>query len=140
MEPVKSFDEHFSELLSDPKAKELYNQWELAVELSKKLQDRRKELGITQRKLANMLDIPQQSISKVERLTGGVPKIATLIRIADKLGLALDIQVREKQSALKSNVSGWVMNQYLDGLWTQVASRTEEKTEEKMDAFVEVRV
>lgn len=52
--------------------------------------DRRKELGLSQRDLAKMCNIPQSSIGRIESCKT-IPNISTLINIFKHLGLSFTI-------------------------------------------------
>lgn len=52
--------------------------------------DRRKELGLSQRDLAKMCNIPQSSIGRIESCKT-IPNISTLINIFKHLGLLFTI-------------------------------------------------
>lgn len=52
--------------------------------------DRRKKLGLSQRDLAKMCNVPQSSIGRIESCKT-IPNISTLINIFKHLGLSLTI-------------------------------------------------
>lgn len=52
--------------------------------------DRRKELGLSQRNLAKMCNVPQSSIGRIESCKT-IPNISTLINIFKHLGLSFTI-------------------------------------------------
>ena len=52
--------------------------------------DRRKELGLSQRDLAKMCDVPQSSIGRIESCKT-IPNISTLLNIFRHLGLSFSI-------------------------------------------------
>ena len=54
------------------------------------IDERRKELGISQRKLANLCSIPQSTIARIERSVVS-PNVDTLLKILRPLGLTIDI-------------------------------------------------
>lgn len=54
------------------------------------IKTRRRELGITQQQLGDILGVKRQYISMVEQRKK-VPTIATLVRICDALGLDVSI-------------------------------------------------
>ena len=56
--------------------------------VGEKIREARKKLGLTQNALARRLGIPYQGISQYERGTRN-PKLETLNRIADSLGVPL---------------------------------------------------
>lgn len=52
--------------------------------------DRRKKLGLSQRELAKMCNVPQSSIGRIESCKT-IPNISTLLNIFKHLGLSLTI-------------------------------------------------
>lgn len=54
------------------------------------IKTRRRELGITQQQLGDILGVKRQYVSMVEQRKK-VPTIATLVRICDALGLDVNI-------------------------------------------------
>lgn len=52
--------------------------------------DKRNELGITQRQLAEMCGIPQSSVARIEAYKT-TPNLDTLLKIMQPLGLALSV-------------------------------------------------
>lgn len=56
-----------------------------------KLQEIRKELGLTQEELARTMEISQPELSRIER--GSNPLLATLRRYIEALGGELEVQV-----------------------------------------------
>lgn len=68
----------------------------------------REERGFSQQRLAEMLDISQQSVFKYEK-TSNEPDISTLIKIADIFGVTVDYlignsEIREKNAKLGTAV------------------------------------
>ena len=60
------------------------------VKLITTIAHRREELGISQRKLASLVKIPQSSVAKIE--SGVVfPKLDTLVKILQPLGLKITL-------------------------------------------------
>lgn len=54
--------------------------------------DKRKEMGLSQRDLAELCGIPQSSVARIETFKT-TPNIETLIRILQPLGLKLTVSV-----------------------------------------------
>lgn len=63
---------------------------EKLVALTAIIDERRKELGISQRKLAKLCSIPQSTIARIETSVV-MPRIETLLKILRPLGLTIDI-------------------------------------------------
>lgn len=63
---------------------------QLKVDFGKRLQQLRREKGITQEQLSNQTDLTVESISNIERGIHG-PKFENL----EKIALVLDVQVKE---------------------------------------------
>lgn len=59
--------------------------------LLQKIVKRRKELGISQQKLADMISLPQSTIARIEAETVS-PRLETIILIANALGISIDIK------------------------------------------------
>ena len=73
-----------------PFIKQDIEEMEILAELVSAIIERRNELGISQRELASMCNIPQSSIARIE--TQAVkPNLNTLIKVMDPLNLKLSI-------------------------------------------------
>ena len=57
--------------------------------------DRRQELGLSQRQLAELVGTTQSAIARLER-GGRPPRIDTLLRIADALDCDLSVELRPR--------------------------------------------
>jgi transcriptional regulator with XRE-family HTH domain len=57
--------------------------------------DRRQELGLSQRELAELVGTTQSAIARLER-GGRPPRIDTLLRIADALDCDLSVELRPR--------------------------------------------
>jgi transcriptional regulator with XRE-family HTH domain len=95
MKKKPTFHNHLSKALRDPEFKEQFDAWDLPARIANELCRRRVATGMTQAELASQLNIPQQDISKVETLSGGIPKLATLQKIASALGMELGFSLRQ---------------------------------------------
>lgn len=60
-------------------------------DLLQKIIQRRKELGISQQKLADMISLPQSTIARIEAEIVS-PRLETIILIANALGISIDIK------------------------------------------------
>jgi transcriptional regulator with XRE-family HTH domain len=63
--------------------------------LGKAIMERRKELGITQSKLADLAAININTLYKLERGQAN-PTLEVLVKVADVLGMNLTLEVRRK--------------------------------------------
>ena len=63
------------------------------TEIGALLKARRKELGVTQRQLAEFADLALNTIYQVERGQAN-PTLETLLTLADTLGLELDLRAK----------------------------------------------
>ena len=59
------------------------------VEIGKRIKNKRKELSLTQEKLAEIIDVSPSYVSEIERGTG-ISSLATINNIAQTLDLSLD--------------------------------------------------
>lgn len=64
---------------------------EILADLISEIIEKRNELGLSQRDLADLCDMPQSSIARIEGMKI-MPNIDTLIRVLQPLGLKLTIQ------------------------------------------------
>ena len=95
---------HRKELLKDKAVKAEFYRLQPEYELAKSLLAQRMELKMTQAEVAEKAGMPQSTIARIEGLTHGVPKISTLIRIADALDAKLVVRlepVRKVKHAYK---------------------------------------
>ncbi len=60
-------------------------------DLLQKIIQKRKELGISQQKLADMISIPQSTIARIEAEIVS-PRLETIILIANALGISINIK------------------------------------------------
>lgn len=74
----------------DPEAFEDIKEVEQLAYIISTIIDRRKELGLSQRDLAKMCNVPQSSIGRIESCKT-TPNISTLINIFKHLGLSFTI-------------------------------------------------
>lgn len=60
-------------------------------DLVQKIVKRRKELGISQQKLADMVSLPQSTIARIEAEIVS-PRLETIVLIANALRISIDIK------------------------------------------------
>lgn len=84
------FDEWLSKEMKDPEFKEEYEKLGPEFQLVDSLLASRRELGLTQKELAERSGVHQVNISRIESGTGN-PSVATLKKLAHGMGKQLVI-------------------------------------------------
>ena len=85
--------------LADSKVREEYEQLELACELRKKLIALRKEAGLTQEELADMLHTQKSNISRLENVNSPTsPKLSTIEDYAKAIGYKVKISFEPRSA------------------------------------------
>jgi transcriptional regulator with XRE-family HTH domain len=74
------------------------NELEAIAQLVNKIHQRRVELGLTQKELADKVGLHQESIARIEN-GGTVPRLDTVFKIALALGMKLDLSGIEEAAA-----------------------------------------
>lgn len=75
---------------TDPVGKEIIEEAEIEAAIISDMIRQRSAMGLSQRDLAEMCDIPQSSIARIE--TGKItPRLDTLLKILVQLGLTLRV-------------------------------------------------
>ncbi|QRN80994.1 MAG: helix-turn-helix transcriptional regulator [Nocardiopsis sp. BM-2018] len=87
-----------SERFSRPEVQEAYEQTRLRFELGEAVRLRREELGWSQAELGRRCGMPQSSIARFEH-GGTQPTLTTLERLADALGLVLNVRLEFPNAA-----------------------------------------
>ncbi len=86
-----NWDEYKSKVkATDPIAKEDLEEAETRASIISAMIEKRTELGISQRELAAMCDMPQSSVARVESYKTS-PKLDTLLKLLQSLGLNLSV-------------------------------------------------
>ena len=75
----------------DPDAKLILEEAEAKAKIISAMINRRNDLGLSQRELAEKCGIPQSSVAGIE-LGRTTPKLDTLVKIFSQLGLGFNIQ------------------------------------------------
>lgn len=88
MKTWNDYKKHVKEV--DPEMGRKISRIEENTEIISAIIKRRKELGLSQRELASLCSVPQSSIARIESQSS-VPKLDTLLKIFDKLGLMISI-------------------------------------------------
>ena len=85
--------------LADSKVREEYEQMELAYELRKKLIALRKEAGLTQEELADILHTQKSNISRLENVNSPTsPKLSTIEDYAKAIGYKVKISFEPRSA------------------------------------------
>jgi len=88
-----SLDEYRDAVLQDPVYRAAWDEMALARALGLAVVVRRGELGLSQTALARRAGMAQRQISRIE-VGEDEPSLDVLLRLADALGLAIDISIR----------------------------------------------
>lgn len=91
-----TYKEHRKELLKDKAVREEYEKVLPEYGLAKSIIEQRLRKKMTQEDIAHKAGIPQSTVSRIERLTHGLPKLATLKKIAEALDAKLVIKLEPK--------------------------------------------
>ncbi len=84
---------------TDPVGKEIIEEAEIEAAIISDMIKQRSAMGLSQRDLAEMCDIPQSSIARIE--TGKItPRLDTLLKILKQLGLTLSVTETQTLSAV----------------------------------------
>jgi len=92
------YEEHVKELLKNKNVRKEYEKLLPEYELARSIIEQRQRKKMTQEQVAKKAGMPQSTISRIEGLTHGLPKLSTLKKIAD----ALDAKVVIKLEARKA--------------------------------------
>ncbi|MBA4391819.1 MAG: transcriptional regulator [Syntrophus sp. (in: bacteria)] len=94
-----NYREHRKKLLGNGLVKEEYEKLYPEYELAKSIIEQRLKKKMTQVEVAEKAGMPQSTISRIEGLTHGLPKLATLQKIADALDARIVITLQPKKKA-----------------------------------------
>jgi transcriptional regulator with XRE-family HTH domain len=92
-----TYREHRKELLKNKKVKDEYERLLPEYELAKSMIEQRLRKKMTQEDVAKKTCMPQSTISRIEGLTHGLPKLSTLKKIAEALDAKLVIKIEGKR-------------------------------------------
>ena len=90
---MMSFRSHLKEKLADPQFRQLYEEERQLAELSLRIQDARKDRGLSQRALAERAVMTPRQLAKVEN--GINCRLATFLKVCNALGLRIDLGQKE---------------------------------------------
>ncbi len=91
-----TYKEHRKELLKDKAVREEYEKLLPEYELAKSIIEQRLKKKMTQEDVAKKTGMPQSTISRIEGLTHGLPKLSTLKKIANALDAKIIIKLEPK--------------------------------------------
>jgi DNA-binding XRE family transcriptional regulator len=86
---MKRYTDHLNEQLADPEFKHLYEEESYLLALGLKIAETRRQLGISQKELAQKSRITQQQLSKIEN--GCNCNLLTFIKVSSTLGLSVNL-------------------------------------------------
>jgi transcriptional regulator with XRE-family HTH domain len=91
-----TYKEHRKELLKDKTVRAEYEKLLPEYELARSIIEQRLRKKMTQVEIAQKAGIPQSTVSRIEGLTHGLPKLSTLKKIANALDAKLIIKLQPK--------------------------------------------
>ncbi len=102
--PFKEFDvkKFIEEESRNPEFKKHFDAISMEYNFIWKVVKARKEKGLTQKALADQIGVSQQEISRFERLRH-IPRLSSLMKIVDALGLELKLVERTAVSETYNN-------------------------------------
>jgi predicted transcriptional regulator len=93
-----TYEEHVKELLKNKKVREEYEKLLPEYELARSIIEQRLKKKMTQEEVAKKAGMPQSTISRIEGLTHGLPKISTLKKIANALDAKVVVRLESKRA------------------------------------------
>jgi predicted transcriptional regulator len=93
-----TYEEHVKELLKNKKVREEYEKILPEYELARSIIKQRLKKKMTQEDVAKKAGMPQSTISRIEGLTHGLPKISTLKKIANALDAKVVVRLESKRA------------------------------------------
>ena len=93
-----TYKEHVKELLKNKKVREEYEKLLPEYELARSIIEQRLKKKMTQEEVARKAGMPQSTISRIEGLTHGLPKISTLKKIANALDAKVVVRLESKRA------------------------------------------
>lgn len=93
-----TYEEHVKELLKKKDVKKEYDKLLPEYELARSIIEQRLRKKMTQEQVAKKTGMPQSTISRIEGLTHGLPKLSTIKKIANALDAKIVIKLEAKKS------------------------------------------
>lgn len=86
---MRTFKQHLAEKLQDPNFQKAYTEERELLQLSLKIAETRKHVGLSQKELAEKARVTQQQLSRIEQ--GMNCNILTFLKVCHALGITLNI-------------------------------------------------
>lgn len=93
-----TYEKHIKELLKKKAVREEYEKLFPEYELAKSITEQRLRKRMTQEEVAKRAGMPQSTISRIEGLTHGLPKLSTLKKIANALDAKIVIKLESRKA------------------------------------------
>jgi predicted transcriptional regulator len=93
-----TYEEHVKELLKNKNVRKEYEKLLPEYELARSILEQRQRKKMTQEQVAKKAGMPQSTISRIEGLTHGLPKLSTLKKIADALDAKVVIKLESRKA------------------------------------------
>src|SRR4030066_2433165 len=93
-----TYEEHVKELLKNKKVREEYEKLLPEYDLARSIIEQRLKKKMTHEEVAKKAGMPQSTISRIEGLTYGLPRLSTLKRIANALDAQIVIKLEPKKA------------------------------------------
>lgn len=93
-----TYEEHVKKLLKNKKVREEYEKLLPEYELARSIIEQRLKKKMTQEEVARKAGMPQSTISRIEGLTHGLPKISTLKKIANAIDAKVVVRLESKRA------------------------------------------
>lgn len=94
-----NYQDHRKELLKDKAVRTAHEKLRPEYELARSLIEQRLKKKMTQTDVAKKTGMPQSTIARIEGLTHGLPRLATLKKIAKALDAELVITLKARKTA-----------------------------------------
>jgi transcriptional regulator with XRE-family HTH domain len=94
-----NYKTHRKALLKDKTVKAAHENMQPEFELARSIINQRLKKKMTQQDVADKTGMPQPTIARIEGLTHGLPRLATLKKIANALDAELFITLKAKRTA-----------------------------------------
>lgn len=88
---MKTFRDHLKTKLIDKEFRDLYDEERQLLEISLKILNARKELGLSQKDLVYKANVTQQQVSKIE--SGLNCNMTTFLKVCNALGVKMDLDM-----------------------------------------------
>ena len=93
-----TYEEHVRELLKNKNVQREYGKLLPEYELARSIIEQRRRKKMTQEQVAKKTGMPQSTISRIEGLTHGLPKLSTIKKIANALDAKVVIKLEAKKA------------------------------------------